>query len=282
MFALTLTPYERRHRQAVLDLIDTTTLYHTHLDWYSIDQWLDTQAGLVVLAWQGRRLAGMMGLSVPMGNTTWIRLLAVRYDAPTREILRALWEDALKTLHVMNVRSVALLIAQDWLAYYTPQFNMNLVETIVTLKRSGGDLPQKRNNTPILRPAELEDIDAMAAIDQAAFIPPWQLTAHDLRAAFRMASSCKVSYLDGEMVAYQLSTRHGENGHLARLAVLPQVQGIGVGGTLLHELIRGFMTRGVRTITVNTQLSNIRSQRLYGYYGFRRNGFDLPVWSVNL
>jgi hypothetical protein len=43
-----------------------------------------------------------------------------------------------------------------------------------------------------------------------------------------------------------------------------------------------YYTRRVRSLTVNTQLSNLRSQRLYSAYGFRRNGHDLPVWTVGL
>jgi ribosomal protein S18 acetylase RimI-like enzyme len=51
---------------------------------------------------------------------------------------------------------------------------------------------------------------------------------------------------------------------------------------LLHHLVQTLNKRGVRSITVNTQDSNVRSQRLYQRYGFERNGFDLPVWQMRL
>jgi RimJ/RimL family protein N-acetyltransferase len=38
----------------------------------------------------------------------------------------------------------------------------------------------------------------------------------------------------------------------------------------------------VRSLTVNTQASNHRSQRLYLRYGFERNGYDLGVWQAHL
>jgi hypothetical protein len=35
-------------------------------------------------------------------------------------------------------------------------------------------------------------------------------------------------------------------------------------------------------MTVNTQITNVRSQHLYTGYGFERTGYDLPVWMVKL
>lgn len=282
MFTLAVSTYERRHRDAVLDLVYDHIQSHTHLDWYMVDEWLDHHAGAISLAWQNRRLMGVMGFSIPQDDTVWMRLLAIRDTAPTRDVVRALWEDARVMLTAQAVKSASLLMFADWLGAYTTEFGMQQIEMVVTMKRNGGDLPRQRNIQPILRPAEYEDLPLMIRIDHAAFAPPWRLAPDDLRAALRIASSCKLAYVDGRIVGYQLSTRYDDNGHLARLAVLPDVQGIGVGGALLHDLVRNFTVRRVRVMTVNTQLSNLRSQRLYSAYGFRRNGYDLPVFSVNL
>lgn len=282
MSALTLSGYERRHRDAVLDLVFDHMQSHTHLDWYMADEWLDHHAGAVSLAWQGRRLMGVMGFSVPQDEGVWMRVLAVRDAAPTRDVVRALWEDAGILLAAQAVKTASLLVFSDWVLPYMTDFGMHQIEMVVTMKRNGGDLPRQLNTRPILRPAEYEDLPLMTSIDHAAFSPPWRLAAEDLRSAMRIASSCKLAYVDGRVVAYQLSTRYDDNGHLARLAVLPDVQGMGVGGALLHDLLHNFNRRRVKTITVNTQLSNLRSQRLYSTYGFRRNGYDLPVYSVKL
>jgi ribosomal protein S18 acetylase RimI-like enzyme len=118
----------------------------------------------------------------------------------------------------------------------------------------------------------------MTRVDHAAFSPPWQLSLSDLRQAMRLAASCTVATLDERIVGYQLSTRHRESGHLARLAVEPNLQGGGVGGAMLNRLLMYFHERSVHIVTVNTQETNTRSQRLYNYYGFFRNGYDLPVW----
>ena len=84
------------------------------------------------------------------------------------------------------------------------------------------------------------------------------------------------------IIGYQISTVYRDGAHLARLAVDPAVQGQGVGKALLADTLRRFFRRGVYSMTVNTQASNGRSQRLYHQFNFERNGNDLPVWSIRL
>ena len=47
-------------------------------------------------------------------------------------------------------------------------------------------------------------------------------------------------------------------------------------------MLRHFWRRGVYGVTVNTQDSNLASQRLYAKFGFARTGYDLPVWVADL
>ena len=97
-----------------------------------------------------------------------------------------------------------------------------------------------------------------------------------------MASSFRVAELDRRIVAYQLSTLYRDGGHLARLATLPEVQGTGIGGALLGDLIEQFNRRGIHGLTVNTNESNVQSLRLYRRYGFELTGMNMDVWSVNI
>jgi ribosomal protein S18 acetylase RimI-like enzyme len=79
-----------------------------------------------------------------------------------------------------------------------------------------------------------------------------------------------------------MSTLYFDGGHLARLAVLPAARSQGVGRMLVTSMLHHFWRRGVFGVTVNTQESNIASQRLYTRLGFERTGFDLPVWLARL
>ncbi len=280
---LSITRYERSNYRAVLELIYSQQHVHTHFDWYTAERWLDQQAVPVLLAWQGTELVGVLGASDPLNGASWLRLLAVRDSADVPAVLSRLWEIMRETLRRAGGASVWLLVTHDWVQQVTPVFDARHAETIITLRRDGVNLPALRSAGVRVRPVHLEqDLGEVTRVDHAAFRAPWQLAQSDLRQAIRIASSCTVALVDGEIVGYQLSTRHRESGHLARLAVDPVVQGRGVGAALLDDLLTGFVGRGVTAMTVNTQQSNERSQRLYAAFSFTRNGFDMPAWLMTL
>lgn len=278
----TVTPYERRYRQAVLDLLYSSYQTHTHLDWYSAEHWLDNCPIIMRLAWNNSRLVGILGASEALFDTTWLRVIVVRDYMPTRVILTALWTSLRQELLRAQVQSAWILVGNDWLEDYIPALGFEHAEMVITLRRRSNDIPAPRQNGVIVRAVEAEDIDTITRVDQAAFAAPWQLTRADLWQASRIAATCTSAWLDDRVVGYQLSTRHREAGHLARLAVLPEHQGQGIGGVLVHQMIKAFGNHGIRTITVNTQLSNHQSQHLYERYGFQRNGYDMPVWKIDL
>lgn len=282
MIPIVVTPYERRYLQRVRDLIFHSELVHSHLDWQETDQWLDTQSVPMRCAWQRGRLVGVMGVSSPLNRTCWLRLAAIHHQADHSRVLRALWEDLVIELRSRYVQTVALLAVRDWIVRYVPVLGFRYVEDIITLARNGAELPETLPNRLVIRAAQPEDLDELARVDNAAFEPPWQLSPDELRQAVRISASCTVGLLDDMMVGYQLSTLYFDGAHLARLAVIPSVQGLGLGGALLADGLQRFFRRGIYGMTLNTQSSNRRSRRLYERYGFAPNGYDLPYWVITL
>jgi [ribosomal protein S18]-alanine N-acetyltransferase len=279
---LTITPYHRRHLQSIRDLLFHNDRVHTHLDWHDTDAWIESSDSILRLGWYKGRLVGLMGLSTPLNRASWIRLAAVQdlFHDP-EGVLCALWDDLLHELQG-QLDIIALLAVRDWIIRYAPALGFNYSEDIITLERGGYELPDPLANAPMIRAAELRDLPALVAVDQSAFAPPWQLSYEEIRQAYRISSSCTVAEKNHEIVGYQISTLYFDGAHLARLAVLPQTQGNGVGGALLGDLLRRFFRRGVYMMTVNTQASNEHSRHLYARFGFRPNGFDLPYWSTHL
>lgn len=281
--ALTVVPYERRYRSATVDLIDYSFQRHTHLDWYEPDEWLDNVASVVQLAFRGTHLVGMLATTMPMGGTAWLRLVAIADGAPEAQVLERLWLPTADALRAAGAESVWALILEPWLEYFTPLFGMQEAERLVTLRREGDALPVLPDQPEIvIEQATMDDVGAMAAVDQAAFSPPYQMTAQEMRRAYRFAAMSTVARLDGRLIGYQLSTKHGEQGHLARLAVEPSLQGRGIGALLVRDLTAAFLRRHVEHITVNTQMTNARSLQLYASCGFERAGFDLPIYKATL
>lgn len=282
MNAITVTFYERRYLQRVRDLIFHSHMVHTHLDWHDTDQWLDTQNTPMRLAWYRGRLVGALGVSAVLNRACWVRLAVVQDHCDHARVLQALWDDLALELRSQFVQTVALLAMQNWILRYAPLLGFRYVEDIITLERAGSTVPEPLTNQMLIRPAEIGDIEAMQAVDNAAFAPPWQLSLDDLWQAYRIAASCTVGLLDGVMAGYQLTTLYFDGAHLARLAVVPGMQGAGLGGALLGDALHRFLRRGIASMTLNTQSSNQRSRRLYAQYGFQPNGYDLPYWVADL
>lgn len=280
---LQVIPYQRRHRQAVRELLFRHEHSHTHLDWQETDAWLDSQEGPVRLAWQGARLVGVIGASEPLEGTCWLRLLAVHDAVHTDGVLSALWGDMQVELARLGVVSAALLMLRDWLFDHAGALGFSFAEEIVTLRRADQDPPPEMLPAGLmLRAARPDDLEAVVRVDHAAFAVPWQMTRRELYQAERMAAHYTVAVLDGAIMGYQICTVYFEGAHLARLAVDPRAQGMGVGGALLAGALRHFARRGLFAMTVNTQSRNERSQRLYLRAGFRHNGYNMPVWMADV
>lgn len=282
MSEFVITPYERRHRQAISDLLFRSYRVHTHLDWHDAEDWLELPGVITRLAWQGVELAGVMAASEPLHNTAWIRIAALRDQPMPQSILQALWTELKQELLGLNIHTVALLLVRDWIARYIAPLGFRHVEEIITLRRDSEKLPKTSLPEVTLRTSNTADTAIITALDNAAFAPPWQLSPLEVRQALRIAAHSTVAMMQDQIVGYQITTTYRGTAHLARLAVLPALQGQRVGAALLDDMLRTFLRRGVQTVTVNTQATNYHSQHLYDRYEFYRNGYDLPVWQVRL
>jgi [ribosomal protein S18]-alanine N-acetyltransferase len=280
--SITLTPLERQHRRAVDELLFHSDQVHTHLDWYEPVEWLSQYSVPVRLAWHGKRLAGLLAVSRPLNGASWMRIAALDNYGPAHTIFPALWHDLLLELRGLEIETVSLLVMRPWIKSYLRELHFDFVEDVVTLERNGTHLPEPPATPVLIRHLEAADLLRAARIDQAAFGPPWHMTFEEVRQASRIAEICTVAECSGQIAGYQISTLYRSGAHLARLAVDPVYQGQGIGSALLYDLLRRLIQRRLTTITVNTQASNLRSQRLYQRFGFQRNGYDLPVWRYSL
>jgi ribosomal protein S18 acetylase RimI-like enzyme len=276
------TALEKRALQSVDHLLFQTYHLHTHMDWYDPLDWLQRYPVPVRLAWQGKRLAGLLAASLPLNGTCWLRIAALSDFAPAQAVIDALWQAILPDLRAAGAQSVSILITRNWIQHYIRALNFRFIENVVTLERSGTHLPALPEHPFVLRPLRPEDLPRVAQLDQAAFDPPWQMSFDEIREAQRVAALSTVAEHEQIIVGYQVSTVYGESAHLARLAVDPAQQNRGVGTALLHDALRRFFRRQIHEMTVNTQAHNTTSQRLYRHFDFRRNGYDPSVWTFDL
>ena len=279
---LQITPYERQHRSALLDLTFYSQWTHKHLDWYSTGQWLDDERGYVFLAWHGGELVGYIGLSLPIKGCSWIRLLGIRDGRMPGQIVGELWERAESQGASLGISNVAVLMVTNWLPTYFRRLGFSTTDDIITMSHIGNRLPAAPNSSARVRPAETDDIARIAEIDRLSFSPHWRMSFSDFQQALRISPVATVAVWRSRVVGYQLSTIHNEGGHLARLAVDPSHQRQGIASLLMHRLLDDLQRNRVESITVNTQLSNVPSQHLYQRYGYFRNGYDLELWNKQI
>ena len=279
---LKITGYERQHRSALLDLACYSQWAHKHLDWHKTDQWLDSELGQVLLAWNDDQLVGYIGLSLPIAGWSWIRLLGIRDGRMPGLVLRELWQAAESRCAELGIANILILMTTNWLPNYLRERGFSNEEDIITMSQIGKRLPPAPKVSARIRTAQDQDVEDMVMIDRLAFDAPWQLAAYDMWQAFRSAASATVATLNGELIAYQLSTCQEEICHLARLAVHPAHRRKGIASALIHQLLTDFKRRNLTELSVNTQLSNLPSQRLYERYGFFRNGYDIELWRKRL
>jgi ribosomal protein S18 acetylase RimI-like enzyme len=284
MALLAVTPYLRRHRRLVEDLLFQHYRTHTHLDWQSTEGWLDSFNSPMWLAWQGERLIGLMAASEPVEGMCWIRLLAVHDEVLfPQQALSEMWLPLANELARMGVRRVALLMMRDWVKPFLPALGFQYDEHIITMFRGGHHAPSIIPNANVaIQSVTSMELAALVEIDHAAFTAMWRMTKHDMREAWRISAVTTLALRDDKPVGYQLSTQTQDAAHLARLAVKPEMQGQGIGAALLADALIRFARRNIHSMTVNTQSRNLSSQHLYTRFSFVRNGFDLPVYFADL
>ncbi len=148
-------------------------------------------------------------------------------------------------------------------------------------------LPARLAELPVARPdveltpAQPAHLPELALLDAAAFPPLWHFGARDL---FEMLMRCRmqIAWLGGRMAGYTaLCANSAHELQLARLAVAPGFQGMGVGRTLLADAVR-YAAGEYTTLVLNTQTTNTRSQKLYRGFGFRPTGTAVPVLARTL
>lgn len=276
--SLRVKPYSRRDRSALLGLIWRSQWTHENLDWHAIERWLEREGAQVYLAWGEEQLLGYIGLSPPIAGCAWIRILGLRDGLQCPWLISELWQYTQAQCIERGIDRIMILMLSDWLPACLDYCGFCYWDDIITYHYHGKHEPFQGRSLARLAVAEMEHLPAIARVDRLAFRRGFRLSPGDLRQALRAATAAAIAEYQGDIVGYQISLRGQELGHIARLAVAPSLQRQHIGAALLQRQLQAFSQSGVATISVNTQLRNLPSQRLYERFGFTRSGEDFEVW----
>ena len=127
-----------------------------------------------------------------------------------------------------------------------------------------------------VRPAELADLDAIVAIEQASFGDPWSRKSFQDSLAHSFVRMNVIEEAEG-VCGYSVVWVGGMECELANLAVDPARRGGGLGARLLDALLQQARQEALQVMFLEVRASNVAAQHLYASRGFhevgRRTGY---------
>lgn len=124
------------------------------------------------------------------------------------------------------------------------------------------------------------DLDAVHALDDAAFAGEWRWDRWELVEAMQATSRNRSrALLDRHQrpIGYYIAGYQSGVGYLQRLAVHPDQQHNGVGRQLVREVVAWSAARHAHRISVNTHPTNVVALRLYESEGFVRQNEPMTI-----
>lgn len=279
---LVVRPAESVDLQQLANLTHFEAYVHRHLDYRPALDWVGSQPFLVLE--QGRRLAAALASPPDPPEVAWIRLFAVAFGYTPEGAWNRLWPPALEFMRQLGtLHYLAVIPLHTWLETLVKKSGFQRTHSILMLTWERQAIPSLPELPAVqVRPMVHDDLPSVQAIDAAAFKPLWQNSLPYLEYAYHQAALATVIEKDGQVAGYQISTATSQGGHLARLAILPALQGQGLAKALLRDTLLQFTRRGARSLTVNTQHDNQVSLALYRQMGFSLTGEEYPVYEQEI
>lgn len=212
----------------------------------------------------------------------WVRLAALDDALDVGEWLDLALPPVLDGLRRRGVQNLAWMDYWGWAGLHLKARGFKRLTDVVTLVKFDRVLPGTSGTDVCLRLASDADIPAVVAVDRAAFTPHWWHSKITVRRRAAVAAHFAVAEVAGEVVGYAEGELRLPAAHLNRIAVHPAHQGHDIGALLLRDALRAFWRSEAERVTLNTQIDNWNSQRLYRRFGFEPTGDSMTAWELRL
>ncbi len=241
--------------------------------------------GLSAIALVRKGAVGFLGFSarLPAGSPseTWadLALAAVAADRPIGKVLESLLGPALSALRGQGVTGLACLAGEGWLRDGLMAANFVQADRVVGYAHNFGRTVPPALPAATLRAANAADIEAILAVNAAAFEPFWRYGDATLLSWLLTSDHAALAEVDGQAAGFALTSRNPENeyAYLIRLATLPTYRDRGIGKQLVADALEYARAAGAAGLALNTQASNLISRGLYESLGFHPTGQALSV-----
>ncbi|NKC12350.1 MAG: ribosomal-protein-alanine N-acetyltransferase [Gammaproteobacteria bacterium] len=116
-----------------------------------------------------------------------------------------------------------------------------------------------------------DDLQTILLVERAAYQFPW--TPGVFRDCLRVGYCCWVIVIGGEVVGHGIMSAAAGEAHILHLCIAPNVQGMGLGRSLLMHLLRVAREHQAYEIFLEVRPSNHIASALYANAGFAAVGF---------
>lgn len=125
------------------------------------------------------------------------------------------------------------------------------------------------------------DIDAVVALEQAAFSMPWSRDAFENELASNPLAKYIVMEADGKFAGYAGMWIVIDEAHIMNVAVAASCRGRGFGKALMRWMICVAAASGAEKMTLEVRRSNHVARRLYAGFGFNERGVRPGYYTDN-
>jgi ribosomal-protein-alanine N-acetyltransferase len=278
-------------------LLKNARYRHVHVDWRLPIDWLGSDGFVVSEDSEARQelrgldhvgqggseqtISGCLAVEADPAPAAWVRVAAVEASGRPYVRLSSMMASVLRYLRQNGVIELGWLGAEGWPDAWIYGLGFEPVNKIETYWKDDLSLSEY----PVVpglavREVRLGDMEQLATIEADAFAPLWRHSANGLALARKQSIGFDVATMRGRVVGFQLSTSSHGIAHLVRLTVDPAFQGLGIGSTLLARAFDGYRAQGLERVSLNTQVDNVASQKLYRKFGFYSKGERTPVWAL--
>jgi ribosomal-protein-alanine N-acetyltransferase len=132
-----------------------------------------------------------------------------------------------------------------------------------------------------LRRLELDDLDAIEAIEQVSYPAPWSRAMFLGELSKATARSLGAVDAGGELIGYLVLSRYVDAWHVMNVAVAPAHRRRGVASALLERVFAETAEDARRGYTLEVRVSNTAAIALYERFGFHSSGVRRGYYTDN-
>ncbi|MGD8192617.1 ribosomal protein S18-alanine N-acetyltransferase [Brevibacillus ginsengisoli] len=127
----------------------------------------------------------------------------------------------------------------------------------------------------------LEDVEAVAELEQLSFSTPWPKEAFENEMTINQHAKYVVVYQGNRLIAYCGMWLIIDEAHITNIAVHPEARGLGVGEKLMRQMMELALALGGLRMTLEVRPSNEIARNLYTKLGFEEHGRRKKYYSDN-